>query len=195
MSMTTIIRGSNGINLASLETRLFSERKIFLEGDINYNSASELIKKLMILLNEDPEKAISIYINSDGGEVGAGLMIYNNLKSVKSEIYLYGMETVASMAAIIFAGGQKGRRLLLPNTEVMIHEPKIIGSLYGNAEAVKKTADSIAETKSLTVRLLASDTKKKVKEIEAVLAMGDYFMNANEAVEFGIADGIVESIL
>ena len=195
MSMTTIIRGSNGISLASLETRLFSERKIFLEGDINYNSASELIKKLMILLNEDPEKAISIYINSDGGEVGAGLMIYNNLKSVKSEIYLYGMETVASMAAIIFGGGQKGRRLLLPNTEVMIHEPKIIGSLYGNAEAVKKTADSIAETKSLTVRLLASDTKKKVKEIEAVLAMGDYFMNANEAVEFGIADGIVESIL
>lgn len=195
MSMTTIIRGSNGISLASLETRLFSERKIFLEGDINYNSASELIKKLMILLNEDSEKAISIYINSDGGEVGAGLMIYNNLKSVKSEIYLYGMETVASMAAIIFGGGQKGRRLLLPNTEVMIHEPKIIGSLYGNAEAVKKTADSIAETKSLTVRLLASDTKKKVKEIEAVLAMGDYFMNANEAVEFGIADGIVESIL
>lgn len=195
MSMTTIIRGSNGISLASLETRLFSERKIFLEGDINYNSASELIKKLMILLNEDSEKAISIYINSDGGEVGAGLMIYNNLKSVKSEIYLYGMETVASMAAIILAGGQKGRRLLLPNTEVMIHEPKIIGSLYGNAEAVKKTADSIAETKSLTVRLLASDTKKKVKEIEAVLAMGDYFMNANEAVEFGIADGIVESIL
>ena len=195
MSMTTIIRGSNGISLVSLETRLFSERKIFLEGDINYNSASELIKKLMILLNEDSEKAISIYINSDGGEVGAGLMIYNNLKSVKSEIYLYGMETVASMAAIIFGGGQKGRRLLLPNTEVMIHEPKIIGSLYGNAEAVKKTADSIAETKSLTVRLLASDTKKKVKEIEAVLAMGDYFMNANEAVEFGIADGIVESIL
>lgn len=195
MSINTMVRGSGGITLVPLETRLLSDRKIFFEGEINYESASEFIKKLMLLISEDEEKPVSIYLNSGGGEVGAGLLIYTALKSVKAEVYIYGLETVASMAAIIFAGGQKGRRFLLPHSSVMIHEPKIVGNFYGTAETVKKTAESITETKKLTVRLLASDTKKTIKEIEAALSNGDRFMSAREAVEFGIADGIVESII
>ena len=187
--MNTIVKSSHGITLVPVSSKLLAERKIFIEGEITSESACEVVRSIMLLVKEDSNKPIDIYINSPGGEVNAGLMIYDTLKGIKTEINLHCIGMAASMAAIILAGGQKGHRFILPHSKTMIHEPLISGGVGGSATSIQRTAESIMETKRLTVELLAKDTGKKEKDIEAAVAFDNY-MNAKETIAFGICDSI-----
>lgn len=191
--MNTIIKSSNGISLAPIESRLLSDRKLFIEGEITAASACEFVRAIMLLVKEDADKPIDIYINSPGGEVNAGLLIYDTLKGVKTEINLHCIGMAASMAAIILAGGKKGHRFILRHSRTMIHEPLISGGVGGSATSIKRTAESIMETKRISVELLASDTGKTRKEVEAAISFDNY-MNAEESIAFGLCDTIETSI-
>lgn len=164
--MQTLYKSSNGINTIPLETSLFSSRKIFLEGEITQQSACEFLKQLMYLVNEDRSQPVHIYIDSIGGSVTSGLLIYDCIKSVPCKINLYCIDIAASMAAIILAGGPKGHRFILPHSKCVIHEPLISDGLSGSATSIQKTAESIMETKRLTASLLSADTGKPIKEVE-----------------------------
>ena len=132
--MNTIFKSSNGISLVPLESRLLSERKLFIQGEITADSACEFVKEIMFLVQEDAEKPIEIYINSPGGSVNdAGLMIYDVLKGIKTEKNLHCIGMAASMAAILMASGEKGHRYILPHSGMMIHEPLIAGGVGGSA--------------------------------------------------------------
>ena len=187
--MNTIVKSSHGITLVPVSSKLLAERKIFIEGEITSESACEVVRSIMLLVKEDSNKPIDIYINSPGGEVNAGLMIYDTLKGITTEINIHCIGMAASMAAIILAGGQKGHRFILPHSKTMIHEPLISGGVGGSATSIQRTAESIMETKRLTVELLAKDTGKKEKDIEAAVAFDNY-MNAKETIAFGICDSI-----
>lgn len=192
--MNTIIKSSNGISIAPIESRLLSDRKLFIEGEITAASACEFVRAIMLLIKEDADKPIDIYINSPGGEVNAGLLIYDTLKGVKTEINLHCIGMAASMAAIILAGGKKGHRFILRHSRAMIHEPLISGGVGGSATSIKRTAESIMETKRISVELLASDTGKPRKEVEAAISFDNY-MNAEESIAFGLCDTIETSIV
>ncbi|MBQ8183784.1 MAG: ATP-dependent Clp protease proteolytic subunit [Clostridia bacterium] len=187
--MNTIVKSSHGITLIPVTSKLLAERKIFIEDEITPASACETVRALMLLVKEDPDKPIDIYINSPGGRVDAGLMIYDTLKGMKTEVNLHCIGMAASMAAVILAGGKKGHRFILPHSKTMIHEPLISGGVGGSATSIQRTAESIMETKRLTVELLAKDTGKKEKDIESAVAFDNY-MNAEEAIAFGICDSI-----
>ncbi len=179
-------QGKTGI---SLITRQFSNRKLFLAGTITEDTANLFVLEMMHLIEKD--EPIDIYINSPGGNVNAGLVIYDLIQNVgeKLEINMYCYGYAASMAAIILAGGQKGRRYALPHSQIMIHEPLIDGGLGGSASTIKKTADSILEIKSITNGILAKHTGKTIKEIDKATQF-DNFMNAEEAIKFGIIDEV-----
>ena len=183
--MYTIVKSSNGISLVPVESRLLSERKLFIEGEITSETACKFVKSLMLLVKENAEKPIDIYINSPGGEVNAGLLIYDTLQGLRTETRLHCIGMAVSMAAIIFAGGQKGRRFILPHSKTMIHEPLIFGGVGGSVTSIKRTAESIMETKRIAVALLAKDTGKSQKEVESAIAFDNY-MNAEEAIDFGM---------
>lgn len=189
--MQIINKSSSGIQCLPLNSVMLSMRKIFLLGEITMDSASEIIQQLLFLENEDNTAPISIIIDSPGGEVNAGLMIYDQLKGMKDiPIKMYCTGIAASMAAILLAGGQKGNRFILPHSKVMIHEPLIANGVGGSATSIQRTAESIMETKRITTDLLARDTGKTVEEIEKAISY-DNFMNAEEAVSFGICDKII----
>lgn len=192
--MNTIIKSSNGISLAPIESRLLSDRKIFIEGEITASSACEFVKIIMLLVKEDAEKPIDIYINSPGGEVNAGLLIYDTLKGIKTEVNLHCIGMAASMAAIILAGGNKEHRYILRHSRMMIHEPLIAGGVGGSATSIKRTAESIMETKRISVELLAMDTGKSKDEVETAISFDNY-MNAEEAIAFGLCDSIETSVV
>ena len=189
--MQIINKSSSGIQCLPLNSVMLSMRKIFLSGEITMDSANEIIQQLLFLENEDDVEPISILINSPGGEVNAGLMIYDQLKGMKdTPIKMYCTGIAASMAAILLAGGQKGNRFILPHSKVMIHEPLIANGVGGSATSIQRTAESIMETKRITTELLARDTAKTVEEIGKAISY-DNFMNAEEAVSFGICDKII----
>lgn len=187
--MNTIVKSSHGITLVPVTSKLLAERKIFIEDEITSASACDIVRSLMLLVKEDPNKPIDIYINSPGGRVDAGLMIYDTLKGMKTEVNLHCIGMAASMAAVILAGGKKGHRFILPHSKTMIHEPLISGGVGGSATSIQRTAESIMETKRLTVELLAKDTGKKEKEIETAVSFDNY-MNAEESIAFGLCDSI-----
>jgi len=187
--MNTIVKSSHGITLVPVTSKLLAERKIFIEDEITSASACDIVRSLMLLVKEDPNKPIDIYINSPGGRVDAGLMIYDTLKGMKTEVNLHCIGMAASMAAVILAGGKKGHRYILPHSKTMIHEPLISGGVGGSATSIQRTAESIMETKRLTVELLAKDTGKKEKEIETAVSFDNY-MNAEESIAFGLCDSI-----
>ena len=192
--MNTIVKSSNGITLVPDEALLFTSRKVFIEGEINSASACEFARKIMLLLENDPNAGIDVYIASPGGEVSAGLMMYDVIKGLTVPVRMFCIDMAASMAAIILAGGQKGRRFILPHSKVMIHEPLIAGGMGGSATSIKRTAESIMETKRITVELLAADTGKSEEEVEAAVSFDNY-MNAQEAVAFGICDAVADKIV
>lgn len=179
----------NGSREILLRTKHFTNGKLFLTGEITEDMANNFV--LQILYLAEKGNPIDIYINSPGGSVNAGLVIYDMIQacSEKLEINMYCIGMAASMGALILAGGQKGRRFILPHSKVMIHEPLIAGGMGGSATSIKKTADSILETKEITNGILARHTGKSVEEIDAATSF-DNFMNAKEAVAFGICDEI-----
>ena len=192
--MNTIIKSSNGISLVPIESRLLGDRKVFIEGEINAKSACDFVKCMMLLIKEDAEKPIDVYINSPGGEVVSGMLIRDTLQGINTEINLHCIGMAASMAAILLSTGEKGHRFVSPHAKIMIHEPLITGGVGGSASSIKRAAESILETKAMTVELLANSTGRSKKEIEKAISYDNY-MNAEECIAFGIADRIEKSIV
>lgn len=190
--MQIMMKSCSGVHTVSLESRLLFDRRVYIQGEIDDEMACSFEQQIQYLLSEDPEKPIDIYINTPGGSVAAGLHMYDILKSIRVNTTMWCRGTTASMGAIILAGGQKGRRLILPHAKVMIHEPLIAGGVGGSATSIQRTAESIMETKKIMVELLPVDTGKSKAAIEQAIAFDNY-MNAQEAVNFGIADKVVSS--
>lgn len=192
--MDVLVSNSRGTLVVPIKTKLLKEnRTVFIENEITSLSADEFKHTIMYLIYEDAEKPINIHIDSPGGSVQAGLMIYDIIKGLSVDVNVYCTGIAASMAAIIFAGAEKGHRFILPHSKVMIHEPLISGGVGGSATSIKKTAESIMETKRIAVELLSEDTGKSKEEIEKAISF-DNFMNAQEAIKFGIADKIVYTV-
>lgn len=176
-----------GIREIALMTKHFKDRKIFISGEITSGMADDFVSKMLFLSKEN--EPVDIYINSPGGEVNAGLVMYDIIQACKFPINMYCTGLAASMAAVLLAGGQEGRRFILPHSKVMIHEPLISGGLGGSATTIEKTAQSILETKAITNGILAKHTHKSIKEINKATAYDNY-MNADDAIAFGMCDEI-----
>jgi len=170
-------------------SRLLKERIIFLNGEINDETADLVVAQLLFLESEDPEKDISLYINSPGGSVTAGLAIYDTMQYIKPNVCTICMGQACSMAAIILAGGEKGKRMILPSARVMIHQPS--GGVEGQTSDIVVHTKEILRLKKLSIEFLAKQTEKTVEEIQSAIER-DYFMTAEDAVAFKIVDSIVE---
>ncbi len=186
-------KSSSGTRLIDLDTEFFSNRELFLDDEIHPASVMCLVKQLKHLVEQDAGQPITIYINSPGGSVTDGLIIYDCIKALPCELNLICTGMAASMAAIILAGGQKGHRYILPHSKVMIHEPLLTGGVGGSATSINRRAESIMQTRRLIAELLAADTGRSVEEIEKAISFDNY-MNPQEAIEFGLVDEIVRSI-
>ena len=178
----------NGVQQISLITDLFTNRKIFLFGEID-NAMVYAFTMQMMSLKEDEQSEIDIYVNSPGGEMNAGLAIYDLIHACKAPVNMYCIGMAASMGALIFSSGKKGRRYILPHSKVMIHEPLIPHGIGGSASSIKNTADSILQTRELLNGILAKNSGKTMDEINKATDH-DNIMTAEEAIKFGLCDKI-----
>ena len=179
-------RGERSYDIFS---RLLNDRIIVLSDEVNDTTASIVIAQLLFLEGQDPEKDISFYINSPGGSVTAGMAIYDTMKYIKCDVSTICMGMAASMGAFLFSSGAKGKRYILPNAEVMIHQP--LGGAQGQATEILIAADHIKRTKERLNKILAENTGKSVEEIFEDTER-DNWLTAEQAVEYGIADKIIE---
>lgn len=189
---TIEVESAQGIREVSLDTRHLMNRRIFIHGEINDESANDFLSQ-MLYLEQESNDPITIYLNSPGGSVNAGLVIYDCIQSSKVEINIICAGMAASMAAILLAGGQKGHRYILPHSKVMIHEPLLSHGVGGSATSIKNISDSIIETRALVNQILAKHTGKAVEEIDKATAFDNY-MNAEEAIEFGLCDEVAARV-
>ncbi len=180
---------SEGSREVVLRAKHLSERKVFITGEITEDTADEFVSQMLFLAGS--KEPVDIYLNSPGGSVNAGLVIYDTIQECEGKIpvNIYCVGMAASMGAIILAGGQKGRRFILPHSKCMIHEPLIAGGMGGSATSIAKTAESIIETRNITNGILAKHTGKTIEEIDKATSFDNY-MNAKESIEFGLCDEI-----
>lgn len=179
---------SRGERSYDIYSRLLKDRIIFLGEEVNDASASIVVAQLLFLEAEDPGKDINLYINSPGGSVTAGMAIYDTMNFIKCDVSTICIGMAASMGAFLLSSGAKGKRLILPNAEVMIHQPS--GGARGQATEIQIVAENILRTKKKLNEILAANTGKPVEQI-ALDTERDYYMTAQEAVEYGIVDSIV----
>ena len=172
-----------------MEDSLLKNRIVFVNGEINGNTAYQVISQLLYLDSIGKED-ISLYVNSPGGEVNQGLAIIDTMNLIKSDVATYCIGEACSMGAIILSAGTKGKRYALPNAEVMIHQP--IGGARGKSDDVLIHSTCLVKCKDKLVEILSHNTKKSKKEILKYFT-NDYFMNSNEALEFGIVDKVFKS--
>ena len=170
-------------------SRLLKERIIFLGEEVNDTTASLIVSKLLFLESEDPEKDISLYINSPGGSVTAGMAIYDTMQYVKCDVSTMCMGMAASMGAFLLAGGAKGKRFALPNAEIMIHQPS--GGAHGQATEIEIAAEHILKTKKRLNTILSENTGQPYETI-AKDTDRDNWLSAQEAVDYGLIDKVVE---
>ena len=180
-------RGERSYDIYS---RLLKDRIIFLGSEIVDDVANSIVAQLLFLESEDPDKDINIYINSPGGSVTAGLAIYDTMQYIKPQVSTICVGLAASMAAILLAGGSKGKRLALPNAEVMIHQP--LGGARGQASDIEIQAKNILKTKERMNKILASHTGQNIRTI-AKDTDRDNYMTADEALKYGLIDKIIEA--
>ena len=179
---------SRGERSYDIYSRLLKERIIFLGEEVNDVTASLIVAQMLFLEAEDPEKDIQFYINSPGGSITAGMAIYDTMQYVKCDVSTYCMGMAASMGAFLLAGGTKGKRLALPNAEIMIHQPS--GGAQGQATEIEITAKHILQTKRKLNQILAENTGKDY-EIVAADTERDNWMTAEEAKDYGLIDRVV----
>lgn len=170
-------------------SRLLNDRIIFLSDEVNDTTASLVVAQLLFLEAQDPDKDIDFYINSPGGSVTAGMAIYDTMNYVKCDVSTICIGMAASMGAFLLSAGAKGKRIALPNSEIMIHQP--LGGARGQASDIKIQADLILRTRDNLNRILAENTGKSVEEI-ARDTERDNFMTAQQALEYGLIDKIFE---
>ena len=179
---------SRGERSYDIYSRLLKERIIFLGEEVNDVTASLIVAQMLFLEAEDPEKDIQFYINSPGGSVTAGMAIYDTMQYVKCDVSTYCMGMAASMGAFLLSGGTKGKRLALPNAEIMIHHP--LGGAQGQATEIEIAAKHILQTKEKLNKILAENTGKDYDVIAADTER-DNWMTAEEAKEYGLIDRVV----
>ena len=181
---------SRGERSYDIYSRLLKERIIFLGEEVNDTSASIVVAQLLFLEAEDPEKDIQIYINSPGGSVTAGMAIYDTMKYVKCDVSTICIGMAASMGAFLLAGGTKGKRMALPNAEIMIHQPS--GGSQGQATEIEIAAKHILRTKEKLNKILAANTGRDY-EVIAADTERDNWKTAQEALEYGLIDKVIEN--
>ena len=179
---------SRGERSYDIYSRLLKDRIIFLGEEVTDTSASIVIAQLLFLESEDPSKDISLYINSPGGSVTAGLGIYDTMQYIKCDVSTICIGMAASMGAFLLSGGTKGKRYALPNAEIMIHQPS--GGSQGQATDMKIVAEHILKTKARMNRLMAEHTGQPVEKVEADTER-DNWMTAEEAKAYGLIDEII----
>ena len=181
---------SRGERNYDIYSRLLKDRIIFLGEEVNETTASLVVAQLLFLESEDPGKDIHLYINSPGGMVTAGLAIYDTMLYIKCDVETICIGMAASMGAFLLAGGAKGKRLALPNAEIMIHQPS--GGAKGQATEIQIAAENILKTKKKLNEILAANTGKPY-EVIAADTERDYYMSALEAKEYGLIDNVITS--
>jgi len=189
MLIPTVIEKSQfGERAYDIYSRLLNERIVFLGGEIDDNVANIIIAQLLHLDHTDSKKDISLYINSPGGSVTAGLAIIDTMNFIKSDVSTICVGIAASMGALILSSGKKGKRFILPNSEIMIHQ--VMGGTEGQASDIAINAKHILRTKDTLNRILAQNTGKKFDQVEKD-SDRDYWMTADEAKKYGIIDEII----
>ena len=189
-TMPYVIEQTNrGERSYDIFSRLLNDRIIVLSDEVNDTTASLIVAQLLYLEGQDPEKDISLYINSPGGSVTAGMAIYDTMQYIKCDVSTICMGLAASMGAFLLAGGAKGKRYALPNSEIMIHQP--LGGARGQATDIKIVADQIIKTKERLNRILAENTGRSIEEI-ARDTDRDNYLTAQEACEYGLVDKVID---
>ena len=179
-------RGERSFDIFS---RLLNDRIVFLSDEVNDATASLVVAQMLYLEAADPDKDIYFYINSPGGSVSAGLAIYDTMKFIKCDVSTICIGMAASMGAFLLSAGTKGKRIALPHSEVMIHQP--LGGARGQASDIQIQAEHILRTKKLLNKILAENTGKSLEQIERDTDR-DNFMTAQEAMEYGLIDQVLE---
>ncbi len=171
-------------------SRLLKDRIIFLGEEVNETTASLVVAQLLFLESEDPNKDIHLYINSPGGSVTAGMAIYDTMNYIKCDVSTICIGMAASMGAFLLSGGAKGKRMALPNAEIMIHQP--LGGAKGQATEIQIAAEHILKTKKKLNEILSKNTGKPLEVIEADTERDNY-MDAYQAMEYGLIDKVIEN--
>ena len=184
-----IEKTSSGEHAYDVYSRLLKDRIVFLGGEIDDDTANLVVAQLLFLEMEDPDSDISLYINSPGGSVTAGMAIYDTMQYIKPQVRTVCVGMAASMGAFLLMAGEKGKRLALPNAEVMIHQP--LGGAQGQATDVAIRAEWLMKTKKKMTSMMAEMTGQPLKKIQADVER-DYFMSAEEALDYHIIDEIYQ---
>lgn len=179
-------RGERSFDIYS---RLLKDRIVFLDGEVNDAQASVIVAQLLFLEGEDPDKDISLYINSPGGSVTAGMAIYDTMQYIKCDVSTICIGMAASMGAFLLTAGQKGKRYALPNSEIMIHQP--LGGMQGQATDMKIHADHIIAIKEKLNRILSERSGQPYEKVVADTER-DNFLSAQDAKEYGLIDEVIE---
>lgn len=187
--MQTQVKTSGGITLVPLETRHMAKRRIFIQGEISSESASLFVDQVMLLNDESGKDCIDVFVNSPGGEVQAGLLIYDTIQTSPAPVRMFCRGSAYSIAALIFACGGHGR-YILPHSRIMIHEPRFDNGIQGTLSNIQAATQELTGARKQTNQLLAKHTGKTLEEIETASSFDHYF-NAEESVEFGMADRVI----
>lgn len=188
--MIILEKSYNSATTIPIDSKLFEMGHIFIENEITSESADAIKKQIMYLVCESADKSIYIHINSPGGDINAGLVLYDIIQDYSDRIYLVCTGRACSMAAVLLACGKMGHRFMLQNSEAMIHEPLISNQISGNCSSIKATSMRLVSIKEKMNKILANHTGKSLQEIDKATDFDNY-LNAHEAVEFGLADKIV----
>lgn len=195
--MQIVKKTYSGIQSLPLDGMLLDKRRVFLCNTITTETANLILKELLFLEDMNHLEPIKLMIDSPGGEIVAGLKLYDQIQAMDTPVDIYCTGMAASMAAIILAGGKKGHRFIVKHSEVMLHEPLIsaaTGEITGSATSIQKTAESIMKTKKMIVELLAKHTGQSLKKIQRIVSADNCILNAEQAVAFGICDMIVDRV-
>ena len=190
-TLVPVVVEQTGIGERSYDiySRLLKDRIVFLDGEIHDVTADLVVAQLLFLESQDPNRDISLYINSPGGSVTAGLAIYDTIQHIKADVQTICLGQAASMAALLLACGTDGKRYALPSSRVLIHQPW--GGVQGQASDIQVQTKEILRLKELTIQYFAHHTKKTTEKIAKDLER-DYFMSATEAVDYGIVDSVLK---
>ena len=181
-------RGERSYDIFS---RLLKDRIIFLSEDVNHVTASLVIAQMLFLESEDPDKEISFYINSPGGSITDGMAIVDTMNYIKCPVSTICIGLAASMGSVLLASGEKGKRFATPNSEILIHQPLISGGLSGQTTEIKIHADHMVKTREKLNKLLSEKTGQSLEQIEKDTER-DHYMTAEEALEYGLIDEIID---
>ena len=183
---------SRGERSYDIFSRLLAERIIFLGEEVTDTSASLIVSQLLFLEASDPSKDIQLYINSPGGSISAGFAIYDTMQYIKCDVSTICMGLAASFGAFLLAGGTRGKRIALPNAEIMIHQPAIHGNgVQGQATDIQIVTQHLLQSRQRLNRILSENTGKSIEEIAADTER-DHYMSAQEALEYGLIDKIID---